>query len=151
MKVQSKPLPQGARLKTNRLPQMRRRWVLSMSIYSTFSPLCPLPPLLYSSDPRSICDSRSVVLVSHGRMRTLDQQSVTQWRDWGQANGISVLLHNYPGYGKTPGPVTTARILADLELLVKFLERECTWREEQISLLGNSLGSPPCPYQVCNH
>lgn len=77
--------------------------------------------------------------MNHGRLRTLDQPSVTQWREWGEINGISVLLHNYPGYGKTPGPVTVERILSDLGLLVQFLRQR--WRDEQISVLGNSIGS----------
>lgn len=71
-------------------------------------------------------------------MRSLDQDSVDQWREWGESHRISVLLHNYPGYGKTPGPVTVDRIMADLEILVDFLKKY--WEEEQISILGNSIG-----------
>lgn len=72
-------------------------------------------------------------------MRSLDQHSVTQWREWGQSNKISILLHNYPGYGRTPGPVTVDRIMADLDILVKFLRLK--WKDDQISILGNSIGT----------
>lgn len=72
-------------------------------------------------------------------MRSLDPHSVDQWRDWGQSNKISILLHNYPGYGKTPGPMTVERIMADLVVLVEFLKQK--WKEDQISVLGNSIGT----------
>ncbi|KAH8154696.1 uncharacterized protein LAJ45_01227 [Morchella importuna] len=86
--------------------------------------------------------SKTMILVSHGQQRTLDQKSVDQWRTWGTEWGLSILLHNYPGYGNTPGPVTEDRIMADLEKLVEMLKAK-SWEEEQICLLGNSAGCGP--------
>lgn len=94
----------------------------------------------------SIPGSRSVLLVNHGQLRTLDQGSVDQWREWGQSNQISILLHNYPGYGKTPGPVTPDRILADLEQLVDMWREK--WKEHEICLLGNSAGKSNEPRSI---
>lgn len=100
---------------------------------------CYLCLQIHPTPPPSVDGSHSVVLVSHGQMRSLDPHSVGQWKAWGDLYKISVLLHNYPGYGNTPGPVTVAMIMEDLDALVGYLKKE--WNEDQISILGNSIGT----------
>jgi alpha-beta hydrolase superfamily lysophospholipase len=56
---------------------------------------------------------------------------------------VSVVLHNYPGYGDTPGPVTEAQICDDsLQLAQHILSSEWATGKELV-ILGNSLGTGP--------
>lgn len=47
-------------------------------------------------------------------------------------------MHNYPGYGRTPGPATKERIGQDTIELIEMLRQE--GNKQKIMALGNSLG-----------
>ena len=90
--------------------------------------------------PPSAPKSSTVVFVSHGRLRALDTKGVEQWKLLAGTRGVSVVLHNYPGYGGTAGPITEARLCADALQLVTFV-MELEWaRGRRLCLLGNSVG-----------
>ena len=55
-----------------------------------------------------------------------------------------MLLHNYPGYGDTSGPITAELVCQDALQLLKKL-REPT---QEIVLLGNSVGLCRSPVPV---
>lgn len=93
-----------------------------------------------------------VVLVNHGRKRTLDEDCVSQWRDWVTVKGISVLLHNYPGYGGTSGSATVSNIIRDQHLLISFLIDSRGYEVQQIAVLGNSIGIRCRPrFNLCSN
>jgi pimeloyl-ACP methyl ester carboxylesterase len=84
-----------------------------------------------------------IVYVCHGRLRALDRESVEQWAIMAGDEGVSVVLHNYPGYGGTPGPVTEARLCGDaLQLAEHILCQEWALGQELV-VLGNSIGCGP--------
>lgn len=85
------------------------------------------------------------VLINHGMNRTLDKNSVSQWQDWATHKRVSVLLHNYPGYGNTSGPVTVKKIMDDQHLLVGFLLKQGEYDYTEIAVLGNSIGKVTDP------
>lgn len=80
------------------------------------------------------------VFVCHGRLRSLDERSVDQWRELAEQEKVNVVLHNYPGYGNVAGPRTPKRIKDDcLELLEHV--KGCEWAKgTELVLLGNSIG-----------
>lgn len=90
-------------------------------------------------------DGIKAVLINHGMNRTLDENSVLQWQDWATDKRVSVLLHNYPGYGNTPGPVTVNKIMDDQRLLVGFLLEQGGYGYAEIAVLGNSIGKVADP------
>lgn len=92
-----------------------------------------------------VTDGIKAVLINHGMGRTLDENSVTQWQDWATDKSVSVLLHNYPGYGNTPGPVTANKIMDDQHLLVRFLLEQRRYSCAEIAVLGNSIGKTVDP------
>ncbi|KAI5844139.1 Alpha/Beta hydrolase protein [Tricharina praecox] len=88
-------------------------------------------------------ESPTVVFVSHGRLRALDTTGVEQWKSLAGKRGVSVVLHNYPGYGGTAGPATEERLCADALQLVTFV-MELKWAAgKRLCLLGNSVGCGP--------
>lgn len=80
-----------------------------------------------------------IILVNHGMGRSLDEKSVERWRKWVAEKKIGVVLHNYPGYGKTPGPVTVERIIEDQRVLIRnLLDKH---EPSEIAVLANSVGT----------
>ncbi|KAF8250633.1 alpha/beta-hydrolase [Wilcoxina mikolae CBS 423.85] len=83
--------------------------------------------------------AKTLVFVCHGRLRALDSRSVNQWEELAGKEGVSVVLHNYPGYGGTIGPITEERLCQDAVQLAESVKEE----GQELVLLGNSVGCGP--------
>lgn len=90
--------------------------------------------------------SNTIIYVCHGRLRALDRKGVDQWAALAAKERVSVVLHNYPGYGETPGPKTIAQISADTFELAAHI-RSLPWAAgHELVALGNSLGTGPAAW-----
>ncbi|MGZ7031926.1 MAG: alpha/beta hydrolase, partial [Thermoanaerobaculia bacterium] len=56
--------------------------------------------------------------------------------------GVSVLLFDWRGYGKSEGDPTESRLFIDAEAVYDFAVRELGARADRIALYGESLGGP---------
>jgi esterase/lipase len=60
---------------------------------------------------------------------------------------MHVLAVEYPGYGIYHGDSPTSdKIIADAEIVYKFLTKELFWKEHDIIVCGRSIGSGPACY-----
>jgi pimeloyl-ACP methyl ester carboxylesterase len=87
--------------------------------------------------------ARLIVFVCHGRGRGLDKRGVNRWAELAHQEGVSVVLHNYPGYGTTPGPRTEAQLCEDLLQLAEHIRNEEWATGAELVVLGNSIGTGP--------
>jgi pimeloyl-ACP methyl ester carboxylesterase len=83
------------------------------------------------------------MFVCHGRGRTLDSQSTTQWKALAELENVTIVLHNYPCYGKTPGPSTVHQIQQDCIDILNHVRGQDWARGKEVVLLGNSIGCGP--------
>eukprot|EP01022_Parablepharisma_sp_SALTPOND_P034410 TRINITY_DN91692_c0_g1_i1.p1 TRINITY_DN91692_c0_g1~~TRINITY_DN91692_c0_g1_i1.p1 ORF type:complete len:343 (+),score=21.74 TRINITY_DN91692_c0_g1_i1:111-1031(+) len=60
--------------------------------------------------------------------------------------GVHVILVEYPGYGIYKGDPYSARILEDAINVFDYLAYVCSWEEQNIILLGRSIGTGPAVY-----
>jgi len=66
---------------------------------------------------------------------------VEQWKALAGTREVSVVLHNYPGYGGTAGPATEERLCADALQLISFVMAQDWAGGRSLCLLGNSVGT----------
>lgn len=104
---------------------------------------------------------KKLVYVCHGVGRGLDKTSIERWGWNATMNNVDIVVHNYPGYGKTSGLRTEKQICDDSLYLLRHLreEYEEKYKEEHeeeykeygfnldIVLLGNSIGKYPISHQ----
>jgi len=84
-------------------------------------------------------DARWVVLYCHGNAGNVSQWSPAA-REWNEHVGASVLLFDYPGYGKSAGRPSEAGCYAAGETAYRWLVEEQKVPPERILLHGVSLG-----------
>lgn len=84
-------------------------------------------------------DARWVVLYCHGNAGNVSQWSPAA-RAWNEHVGASVLLFDYPGYGKSDGKPSEASCYAAGEAAYRWLIEEQKVPPERILLHGVSLG-----------
>lgn len=99
--------------------------------------------VFFGAGPNTKKSGIQTILVNHGMGRSLDEKSVERWRTWAAEKEVGVVLHNYPGCGKTPGPVTVERIIEDQRVLIKYLLTK--HKLSEIAVLGNSIGTSESP------
>ena len=86
--------------------------------------------------------SKATLLLFHGNTGNISGRlpKAKLWRD----KGVSVLLMDYRGYGKSAGKIVTENDLyRDAEAAVKWLKENKRTDEADILLYGESLGSAP--------
>src|SRR5262249_11571951 len=83
--------------------------------------------------------SRGALLYCHGNAGNLEKRG---WavRELGEALGESVLIFDYPGYGRSGGEPGEAGCYAAADAAYEWLVRDCGVRAEDILLYGESLG-----------
>jgi fermentation-respiration switch protein FrsA (DUF1100 family) len=83
--------------------------------------------------------SRGALLYCHGNAGNLEQRG---WavRELGEALGKSVLIFDYPGYGRSGGEPSEAGCYAAADAAYEWLVRDCGVQAEDILLYGESLG-----------
>ncbi|MTB52910.1 alpha/beta hydrolase [Lewinella sp. W8] len=89
--------------------------------------------------------ARKVVLYLHGNVGN-NRRSLHQTRALQQI-GVDLLLIDYRGFGKSEGALTTEEHLTeDLQEAYDYLREELDYAEENITVVGYSLGSGPASY-----
>ena len=87
-------------------------------------------------------DAKGVVLMCHGRGANLSlalmPQDVAAWQ---REMGLSLLIFDYPGYGRSEGRPSEAGCYAAAEAAYTWLTRERGVPPRQLLLLGRSLGT----------
>ena len=73
-------------------------------------------------------------------MRAFSKKSVDQWEVVAKNNNVSIVLHNYPGYGDTSGPVTIELLAQDSIQLIRKIMAENWAQGKELVLMGNSIG-----------
>ncbi len=84
-------------------------------------------------------DPRAVVLWSHGNAGNLSDR-VELLQELHDRVGVAVLIYDYRGYGRSEGRPYEAGILADARAARRWLARRAGVAEQDIVLLGRSLG-----------
>lgn len=59
------------------------------------------------------------------------------------SRGLSICIFDYRGYGKSTGKTTTESIFYDIEDVYKYMIRVLKYKNEQIIIAGESIGSYP--------
>jgi alpha-beta hydrolase superfamily lysophospholipase len=80
---------------------------------------------------------KGIVLFYHGNMRNVEHYKT--YPTFFTRNGYEVWMIDYPGYGKTTGERTEARIYADA--LTLYDKARVLYRPQEIVLYGKSLGT----------
>lgn len=60
--------------------------------------------------------------------------------------GVHVLCVEYPSYGIYPGEPSAERLNEDAINIFDYFAKECDWQEENIILMGRSIGSSPAVF-----
>lgn len=90
------------------------------------------------------------VLVSHGNGGNLSHRAHLMF-DLHRHLGRSVLLYDYPGYGKSGGRPSEAGCYASGEAAFQWLTKTRGFPEKRIVLLGESLGGGPATELATRH
>lgn len=84
-------------------------------------------------------DPRAVVLFAHGNAGNLaDRAGLVKYLH--DCHGLSVMIFDYRGFGKSEGKPDEAGILQDARAARKWLAKKANIREQDIVLMGRSLG-----------
>lgn len=82
---------------------------------------------------------QAVVLYCHGNLGTVDKWSLLAER-LSRMHRVSILVFDYPGYGRSSGVSNEQKILQDAEAARTWLARENGIRNCDVVLMGRSLG-----------
>lgn len=85
--------------------------------------------------------SQNLILYSHGN--GVDIGMLRHYLEVFQAEGISVLAYDYPGYGTSSGKASEAGTYAAADAVYTYATQTLNFDPEQITLYGRSLGSGP--------
>ncbi|MGZ4778234.1 MAG: alpha/beta hydrolase [Thermoanaerobaculia bacterium] len=81
-----------------------------------------------------------LIIWFHGNAGNITERSLIA--DELRRRGVSVLLFDWRGYGKSEGDPTESRLFIDAEAVYDFAVRELDAHAERIALYGESLGGP---------
>ena len=67
---------------------------------------------------------------------------------WLYRQGFELLTFDYRGYGRSDGKVNTGKIIADIKLVLEFIQKRNKRKEIPVILYGQSLGGILMPYAL---
>ncbi|PKD43150.1 alpha/beta hydrolase [Rhodohalobacter barkolensis] len=94
-------------------------------------------------------ESDFVVVLSHGNAGNISGR--LEIAEMLLDLGISVLMYDYRGYGKSEGRPSEKELYNDIDSVIGFLTERMDYKESQIILYGRSLGGAVSAYGAANH
>lgn len=96
-------------------------------------------------------EDKPVVLYCHGNASTVSEPSYLRFLQMMHEMGISVLIFDYRGFGKSSGSPSEEGTYRDAEAAWNHLRTSLGYAPEEIVIWGKSLGGGPASYLASRH